>query len=252
MNTQSPFGQDPATGTPATVASTRQSRRVRQLAWAGIVYVLAWVIGLFLAPSSPDAFAPAATVNDYFVAHRSAALLQALFVHGLAGIALAVFAFALWGYLAVAFNRSGPTGLVLGFGLLAAAVSLLQFALAIATYTHVGGQGSVGGTRALFNAINKADTVKLFLLAFFIAAATVAARRARAFPRWVLWEGILAVPLLVIGGLAFVVDAGALDLFLAVSLVLLLLWVAAASIVILRREAPRQVTMSSHRESPSP
>lgn len=115
--------------------------------------------------------------------------------------------------------------------------------LAVATWTHVGGHGSASGTRGLFNAINKADTVKLILLAVFIAAATIAARRLQAFPRWVLWEGIIAVPVLVIGGLAFVIDAAALDLFLALSLVLVVVWAAAASITILRRVTPRQVSM---------
>jgi hypothetical protein len=114
---------------------------------------------------------------------------------------------------------------------------------AVATWTHVGGHGSASGTRGLFNAINKADTVKLILLAIFIAAATIAARRLQAFPRWVLWEGIIAVPVLVLGGLAFVIEAAALDLFLALSLVLVVVWAAAASITILRRVTPRQVSM---------
>src|SRR6266498_5627115 len=142
MNAQPHFGQDPVTGPPSTGGPTRYARWARLLAWAAIVYLLAWIIGLLLAPSSPDAFASAATVNDYFVAHRSTALLKALLAHGLAGIALAVFAFALWGYLVAAGSRSGPTQLMLGFALLAAAVSLLQFALAVATWTHVGGHGS--------------------------------------------------------------------------------------------------------------
>ena len=127
---------------------------------------------------------------------------------------------------------------MLGFGLLATAVSLLQFALAIATYIHVGGHGSASGTRALFDAINKADTVKLILLGVFIGAATVAAWRSGAFARWVLWEGMVTVPFLVIGGLAFVLTAAALNLVLDLSLLLLLLWAAATSSTILRRTHP--------------
>jgi hypothetical protein len=38
----------------------------------------------------------------------------------------------------------------------------------IAIYVHVGQQGSADGTKALFNAINKADTVKPILLAVFV------------------------------------------------------------------------------------
>jgi hypothetical protein len=83
--------------TSSTARAARDSGRVRPLAWAGIVYVLAWLIGLFLVPSAPDTFAGA-------------------------------------------------------------------------------------------------DTVKLVLLAIFIAAATVAARRLHALPRWVLWEGVVTCP----------------------------------------------------------
>lgn len=64
------------------------SAAVRWGAWAGIVYVLAWLIGLLLAPSAPDPFGSASTINAYFSAHRSAAMIQSVFVHGLAGVAL--------------------------------------------------------------------------------------------------------------------------------------------------------------------
>jgi hypothetical protein len=76
-----------------------------------------------------------------------------------------------------------------------------------------------------------------------IAAATVAASRPEAFSRWVLWEGMVTVPFLVIGGLAFVAHAAALNLVLDLSLLLLLLWAAATNITILLRTAPRRVAM---------
>jgi hypothetical protein len=159
--------------------SGQGTKPTRTLALAGIVYVLAWLIGLVTAPTAPAAPAAASEVNDYFVAHRSAALLQALLVHGLAGIALAAFAVALWGYLTTRAAPPAPARLVLGFGLPAAALSLLQFAIEVGIFVHVGGHGSAEGTRTLFDAVNKADTVKLILLAAFIATATVAARRPR-------------------------------------------------------------------------
>jgi hypothetical protein len=241
MTAQSNFGRDPTPAAPSEGRPVRDARRIRWLAWAGIAYVLAWLIGLPLAPSAPEATASAAQVNDYFVTHNSAALLQALFVHGLAGIALVLFALALWGYLRAAAGPSGLTGLMLSFAVLAAAVSLLQFALAVAPSAHVSGHGSASGTRTLFNAINKADTVKLILLAVLIGAATAAAHRVAALPQWLLWEGVVTVPFLVIGGLAFVVNASALNLILDLSLLLLLLWAAATSSTILRR-TPRRVT----------
>jgi len=104
---------------------------VRWGAWAGIVYVLAWLIGLFLAPSAPDAFGPAGTINAYFSAHRSAALVQAVFIHGLAGVALLGLTAALWTFLA-AGETAVPRRVMLAAGVVAAAVSFLQVAFMIA------------------------------------------------------------------------------------------------------------------------
>ena len=213
---------------------------VRWGAWAGIAYVLAWLIGLFLAPSAPDPFGSAGTINAYFSAHRQAAMIQSVFIHGLAGAALLGLTATLWNYLA-ARDTAGPRRVMLAAGVLAAAVSFLQVAFMIAIYVHVGQQGSADGTKALFNAINKADTVKLILLAVFVAAASRAASRNRALPRWVIWLGAVTAVFLVVGGLAFLIKSGVLNLALDVSLPLLLLWAAAASISMLwRRPAARR------------
>ena len=104
---------------------------VRWGAWAGIVYVLAWLIGLFLAPSAPDPFGSAVTINAYFSAHRPAAMIQSVFIHGLAGVALLGLTAALWSYLA-AGHTAGPRRVMLAAGVLAAVVSFLQVAFMIA------------------------------------------------------------------------------------------------------------------------
>ena len=229
---------DPRSATTTTRPAAPAA--VRWGAWAGIVYVLAWLIGLFLAPSAPDPFGSAGTINAYFSAHRPAAMIQSVFIHGLAGVALLGLTAALWAYLA-AGDTAGPRKLMLAAGVLAAAVSFLQVAFMIGIYVHVGQHGSADGTRALFNAINKADTIKLILLAVFVGAASWAAARNGALPRWVAWLGAVTVVFLVVGGLAFLVNSGVLNLALDVSLPLLLLWAAAVSIRMLwRRPAARR------------
>jgi hypothetical protein len=60
-------------------------------------------------------------------------------------------------------------------GVLAAVVSFLQVAFMIGIYVHVGQHGDAESSRTLFNAINKADTIKLILLAVFVGAASWAA-----------------------------------------------------------------------------
>jgi hypothetical protein len=160
--------------------------------------VLAWLIGLFLAPSAPDPFGSAVTINAYFSAHRPAAMIQSVFIHGLAGVALLGLTAALWSYLA-ARDTAGPRRVMLAAGVLAAAVSFLQVAFMIAMYVHVGQQGSAAGTRTVFNAVNKADTIKLILLAVFVGAASWAASRNGALARWVAWLGAVTVVFLVVG-----------------------------------------------------
>ena len=76
----------PDSGLAATGTRQAPSAAVRWGAWAGIVYVLAWLIGLFLAPSAPDPFGSAGTINAYFSAHRSAAMIQSVFIHGVLGL----------------------------------------------------------------------------------------------------------------------------------------------------------------------
>ena len=67
----------PDSGLAATGTRPAPSAAVRWGAWAGIVYVLAWLTGLFLAPSAPDPFGSAGTINAYFSAHRPAPALLA-------------------------------------------------------------------------------------------------------------------------------------------------------------------------------
>jgi hypothetical protein len=99
-----------------------------------------------------------------------------------------------------------------------AGVALAAFvtALEIALNRHVAGDGGAETTASLFHAVNIADTVKLVLLAAAIAAATRLADDARVVRAWLRVLGYAVAPVLVIGGLAFVVDSGALGAVLAV------------------------------------
>ena len=115
-------------------------------------------------------------------------MIQSVFIHGLAGVALLGLAATLWSYLA-AGHTAVPRRVMLAAGVLAAVVSFLQVGFMIGIYVHVGQHGGAEGTRTLFNAINKADTIKLILLAVFAGAASWAASRNGALPRWVAWLG---------------------------------------------------------------
>jgi hypothetical protein len=140
-------------------------------------------------------------------------------IHGLAGVALVVFAAALWGYLGDESVSAIPDGSCWDppYSPLR---SPLQVIYMISIYRHVGQHGSANGTRTLFNAINKA-TPPLIPLAVFTAPHAMPARGA--IPRWLVWTGVAAVLFLVVGALAFIVDSAVLSAALDVSLLLLLL-----------------------------
>ena len=198
---------------------------------AGACYVLAWVLGLLLGPSAPSPTAPAADVRALYVDHAGGVVLQSLLVHGVAGVALVLLAL---GFARALSSWPSEAGWIRITGLAAALVSLVQVGLAL-TAVAVADGASASTSKALFSTVNYADTVKLILLASFAVTVTWAATRSGALPGWIRVLGHLLAPLLVVGGLAFVIDNSALYLVLVVSLFVLLAWAAAASWVIGRR-----------------
>jgi hypothetical protein len=200
----------------------------RALATAGAVYVGAWLLGLATAPTAPKPDAADAAIQAFYADNGSAAMVQASLVHGMASVALAVFVVCLAGRLARDGADSRRVAL-LGAGLGAAAVSLAQLGMELGLNRASDG-GGVSASGTLFDAVNVADTVKLVLLAVAIVAATHLLAR----PGWLRVLGFALAPVLVAGGAAFVVVSDALSAVLALSLMLLLVWVAAVSVVVSR------------------
>src|SRR3954447_18212475 len=209
----------------------------RALPVAGAVYVLAWLAGVLVAPATPGT-ADAGSVPAFFYVHADAFVLQALLVHGLAGLALGglTVGFA----VAVGRGRIGPriaaTGpapagvllLQVGLGLAAAGVSLLQVGLGLAA-AHDVVHAPASTTTSWLQAVNLADVAKLLLLAAFAAVTTHVAGRAGRLPRWLRLLGRFLVPLLAVGGLAFLVPTPALTAVLTASLPALLAWAGAVA-----------------------
>jgi hypothetical protein len=192
----------------------------RVIAATGGIYVIAWVTGLVLAPTTPSATASGETIRDYYAGDGPQIVLQSSLVHGLAGIALAV--------LAVLLPTAARSTTVLArtirtSGVAAAIVSVIQVGIAAVAVASAS-SASPGTSERLFDALNRADTAKLILLAVFVTSATVAASRAGVIGRWTrVLTAVLAVALPV-GGLAFVIDHRALTATLYASLPLLLMW----------------------------
>ena len=223
MSAQTPTPAVPALVARALRAGTTVTPAGRWTSVAGAAYVAGWVAGLAVVPSVP------ADVHAFYLSHAAQVAVQALLVHGVAGVALAVLAIVLPRALGLA-----SAGLIRGSGLAAAVVSLAQTVLTLVAVGRAASD-SPATTLGLVHAVDVADTVKLVLLAVFVPAVTVAARRAGMLPRWTSALAAALAVLLPLGGAAFLVPNGLLMALLVASLPLLLLWAGTVALLVGRR-----------------
>lgn len=207
------------------------------LAAAGLLYVLVWIVGLLMGTGTPDASASSADLTSYFLTHRSAHLVQPYLIDGVAGVAVLIFAAS----LANVFRRFDDSqnatlrSVLLGAGMAAASVSLVQAGFQEALVNPAVLAAGDGSIRTILVLINTTDTFKLLALALFSGAASALILRTNALSRWLGWLGVVLSLALLIGGLSFLLNSPLLLSVLFASLPLLLVWVGALSVAILRR-----------------
>jgi hypothetical protein len=211
---------------PGTPIRSRHHGLLTAPAAAGIAFVVAWLTGLAVWPSNLDASASDAKVVSAYTGHQAVAMTQNLLVEGLAAIALAVVVIA----LGRAASRRGAARLgraVVLAGIGAAIVSLVECALGLVLAGGAVPDGETGRGGTLFHLINRLDGAKMLALAAMALAAVALARRGGPLPRWL---GYVAAPLgaaMIITGIGYLVLNNTLTQAAAVSLPLLLIWVAA-------------------------
>lgn len=196
----------------------------RWIAFSGFAYVVAWLIGLAigLATSAPGTTDTTSTMGAYFSSHREVAMIQAYLLDGIAGISLIVFAAALSSALRTFEGGSGT-------------VSLLQGLFTQVLADHVAAMGNAAAIRTLFDLNNEGDTYKLLALGVFLGAAALIIFRTHALSRWLGWLATVLAPLLVVAGWNFALSSSVQFAAYAVLLLLILAWVAAVSMISLRR-----------------
>jgi hypothetical protein len=220
---------------------------------AAAIYVMAWVVGLVLAPTGPGPTDAASKVHAYYVDHGRVVVAQSLLIHGLAGVCLLLLAWT----LPLGLNPAGrasrdgghpspvrQTWWVRLNGCSAAVVSLVQVGLAVTAVLRADADNAATSHEWLWG-INHLDTLKLVLVAAFVAGVTGmlrTAEEASLAARWLSRVGLGLSPLLLFGGSAFVfpsaVFAPLLDAALTLSLLILLVWAGLLAYVCRpRREA---------------
>jgi hypothetical protein len=235
------------------MASRRDQLVGNRLALAGtVLYFTEWVVIPF-APSLPTdrlGHDPAATVAAYADHPGTTALLAGW----LSFVLLGRIAFCAG--LRNAF-RASPRELALAdwaFGamVVSVAIEVLCYAL-VATGGWLADAGSGAGTIV---ALDAAGTV-LFYLVFApvglsVAAGSLAMLISGLFPRWIVWLGLVAGPLVLAGGVVGASAAGSTGGFHDVGaalgglpLVGFWVWIIATSVVLFRH-APRQGVRDRH------
>jgi hypothetical protein len=201
---------------------------------AGVTFVSAWIIGLILAASGPKPTDSATKIAGYFAAHEHKSMIAHLLIDGVAGAAIIAIAFSLRNYL----RGGGERRLRLTMFVAGVAAGLVSFGQAVVGETlsfRAAHGSSPSSVKTLFSVLNNGDTAKIALLAVMIGAASILARRNGAFPRWLAVGGVAFAPLLALSGLAFPLNSDGLYASVELTLVLLLTWVVAITVVIARR-----------------
>jgi hypothetical protein len=219
---------------PRTPPRSRRRALVTVPASAGIAYVAAWATGLAVWPTNLAVDASDATVVTAYTGHRGVAVTQYLLVEGLAAIALAIVVIALG--RAARHRAAGPLGhvaVIAGIG--AAIVSLVECALGLLLAGAAVPDGDAGRAGALFDLINRMDGVKMLALAVMALAAVGLVRRSGLLPRWLGYTAAMLTAALTASGGGYLLLSNALAQAAAVSLPLLLIWVAGVGLDLGRR-----------------
>jgi hypothetical protein len=206
--------------------------RDRVAAVAGVLFVVAFVVGQYVAP---DLVYPEEQVGGvqltFYVNYENALLAQAI-LFGVASMLLLVFVGGLRAFLARAegqYPRLAPV--VVAAGAVAAGLVLLRAAIVVAltalrgNEVGVHAQGSAWAARALFYLEGALRDMVLFPFAVLLAAAAVVLLRTGVLPRWLGWVGAALAVLVGIlaAGLPAGLDIEPLDQAIAL---LALAWVA--------------------------
>ena len=194
----------------------------RLIAGAAVLYPGAWLLALSVAPSGATVTATGSQVLASLKGHLAASAVQYLAAEVVAGLALVVVMLGVAGS-SVGYSRPASR-VVAACGIVAGAVSVLQGALGLWLTTVVAPSGDTDLAAGVFQAITRADGLKMVDLAVLATAAVLLGRRG-AFPRWLTGlSGVLAVTVAVSGaGYLFLVDSLAAAAYL--SLPVLLVWV---------------------------
>ena len=215
-------------------------RNKNWLNYAGFIYVAAWIVGLLIESGTPTPSAGGTALLAYFTAHQQSHMIQAYLIDGVTGIAILLFSAAVVNHFRKVDGDSPLLHVVLGAGITATGVSLVQagFQQALSNPDILAGDGL--SLKTILILVNQIDTFKLLALAALSGTVSMLVFSTKAVSAWLGWLGTVLALTLVIGGFSFVSTAPVLTSVLFASLPLLLFWVGAMSVSILKTNKKSQ------------
>jgi hypothetical protein len=204
--------------------------RGRLLIAVGVGYSLSWLAGLAVPAPSPRFGAPGAEVVAALAGHGPAVATQFALTEGLPAAGIAVIAVALAG-IARRTETTRAARFILAAGLVAAAISTVQFVLGVALTATT----APGPAHLLYASVDRLDGAKMLALAVLAAAAATVT----ALPRWLRYTGIALAVAITCSGLVYLLLVASLAAAAGPALVLLLAFMTGCGIMIGMKTDPR-------------
>jgi len=210
--------------------------QARAAALAGVAFVVLVLVGSFIAGSPPKVNDSAGSIASFFVDHHKTLLIGVILNAAAAPCFVWLFA-----GLAAAIRRAGQDTLAaLTFGAGVGAVAIATVGDAVyATLTQLAWIGESQFVKSGYELSGFLVQKAFWFAAFAALGASLAARRARALPRWYEWATIAAGALFALGGIS-VKQTGFMGVNGGMALVAffaLLVWVLITSFLLWREQA---------------
>jgi hypothetical protein len=212
--------------TRVPAASSARGRRLLTLTGvAGAGYSLSWIAGLGVRAPSPAFGASGVQIVRALAGHQSAVALQFALTEGLPAFGIAAVSVAL--ARAARHRGSVVTGrIAFVSGLVAAAISLTQFAVGMA----LARTAAPGTAHLLYEAVNRMDGVKMLTLAVLGLAG--AAAGTAVLPRWLRWTGAVLAASIATSGVVYLLLVQSLTIAAGPALLALLIFVTGSGLVL--------------------
>lgn len=221
----------------------------RRIAAIGAFAILILLIAELATWGNPQVSDPINKITDYFVGARSIALVS-VFISMVLAIVYLVFGAAIRATLQVVDDRpSVLPEIAFGAAVLMAAAQL-GLAAATGSLAVIGAQASEGEMRVLLGLTSWMDMFRVLALGVVVGSTSLAVLRRGTVRRWIGWLGVAASALLLVSQVSALDPTGPIGNMgnaSMVGLLLLVVWLIAFGVALLRAGNAATITLAAER-----